>query len=151
MLHHQGVISIDERKAIRRKNLARLIDEYGQTRLAEMTGIAPAYLYQMGKGRGESKRGISDEKARAIEAALGLSPGWMDINHDQALEVREPTPPQPPEGRWPFRIPYARIARLHPNQKEKIEEVLESMVLRYEASNRLSRRKSSAKQGRVAG
>jgi len=153
LLQHHGVISLEELKAIRRANVARLLDEYGQTRLSELTGIAPALLYQLGRAKGKSQRNVSDRHARAIEQALGLSPGWMDIDHDRGLEVREPAapPPLPSEDRWPFRFAYARFARLSPSQKERIEEVVEGMVLRFEARNQASARKSSSKQRPVAG
>ena len=42
-----------------------------------MTGLAPGYLWQMGKGEGTKKRGVNDENAALIEKAAGLPVGYM--------------------------------------------------------------------------
>lgn len=147
MLHHHGVISLEEQKTIRRANVARLLDQYGQTRLSEMTGIAPALLYQLGRARGKSKRNVSDRHARAIEQALGLSPGWMDIDHGRSREAQEPAVPSPaPEGRWPFRFRYERWERLTAAQKRRIEEVVEGMITAFEHGSVPSVQKSRARR-----
>jgi hypothetical protein len=64
-------------REIRRANLAALLDEHGQAKLGEKTQLAPAFLWQMGKGDGKARRGISDETAEKIERALNLEPGSL--------------------------------------------------------------------------
>ncbi len=155
LLHHPGVISIEQKKALRRANVARLLAEHGQTRLAELTGLAPALLYQFGNAKGKSKRNVNDQHARGIEMALGLAAGWMDIDHgaasgeEQAAE--RATAPAARTARWPFRFAYERFARLSASQRERIEEVVEGMVLRCEASSHPSTRKSGDRRRRLAG
>jgi hypothetical protein len=144
------VISIEERKAIRRANVVRLLDQYGQTRLSELTGIAPALLYQFGRAKGKSKRNVNDNYARAIEQALGLSPGWMDIDHGHARETQQPAASSSmPESRWPFSFRYERWERLSAAQKRKIEEIVEGMITAFEHGSVPSAQKSRVR--RVAG
>jgi len=66
-------------REIRRANLSALLDKHGQAKLHELTGIAAAYLWQMGKGDGKTRRGISDATAEKIEAALELRPGSLSV------------------------------------------------------------------------
>lgn len=68
-------------KALRRENVAHLLDEIGQAQLGEITEIAPAFLYQMGKGKGQSARNVSDETAYQIVSRLGLPEAWLDTEH----------------------------------------------------------------------
>lgn len=138
LLQHCRVISIEQKRAVRRANVARLLDEYGQTELSDRTGIPPAFLYQLGKGKGKAKRNVSDERARQIERAVGLSPGWMDADHSTAAGAPSPEIPAAapaPASRWPFRLAYDRYVRLTRDQRMRVEEVVEGMVLRFEASN----------------
>lgn len=79
-------------KAFRRQRIAALLDEYGKVRLATMVDISAAYLWQMGKGTGKSKRGVSDENAAKIESKLHKPTGWMDAelaqsSHSQDLRL----------------------------------------------------------------
>lgn len=137
LLQHCRVISIEQKRAIRRANVARLLDEYGQTELADRTGITPAFLYQLGRGKGRAKRNVSDDRARGIERTVGLAPGWMDVDHSAAEETQSPqiSVAAAPASRWPFRLAYERFARLTRDQRTRVEEVVEGMVLRFEASN----------------
>ncbi|SRR5579875_1038608 len=152
LLHDREVISIDEKRAIRRANVARLLDELGQTQMADLTGISPALLYQLGKGKGKSKRNVNDARARQIERALALPPGWLDVDHDQAGVGAAPKPaPEPPLPRWPFRIDFRRFASLTRDQRERIEEVVEGMVLRFEASRPAQTEKSTGRRHRMVG
>lgn len=152
LLHDYGMISIEQRKAIRRANVARLLSEHGQTRLADITGIAPALLYQFGKATGKSKRNVNDQHARGIESALGLAPGWMDLDHAVETDAaQERAPAAAPTARWPFRFAYERFARLSATQRERIDEVVEGMVLRCEASSHPSKPKSGDRRRRAAG
>ncbi len=76
----------------RRERLALLLDEVGQTQLAERSGISPAYLYQMGKGNGSNARNVSDLNARKIEEAAGVPRGWLDSDTKVPARVAEPAP-----------------------------------------------------------
>jgi hypothetical protein len=69
--------ALDEIRDTRRKRLAALLDEYGKTRLAAMVDVSADYLWQMGKGAGQSARGISDKNAAKIEAGAGKPAGWL--------------------------------------------------------------------------
>lgn len=64
-------------REIRRANLSALLDEHGQAKLGELTGLAASYLWQMGKGEGKARRGISDDTAEKIEAGLNLRRGSL--------------------------------------------------------------------------
>lgn len=77
LLDHQ-CMGIREQKEWRRQQLTKLMDEVGQTKLAETTGIPAAYLFQMSRGTGKNKRGVSDENAELIEAKT-KRPGWFDF------------------------------------------------------------------------
>lgn len=75
-------LSIAEQRKLRRGRVRLLLDMLGQTELAERTGIAAAYLYQMGRASGAQARGVSDDNARLIEGRLGLPYGWLDAKTD---------------------------------------------------------------------
>lgn len=142
------MISLEERKAIRRANVARLMVQYGQTRLAELIGIAPAYLHHLGKAQGKSKRNVNDDRARSIEQALGLPSGWMDVDHDASSEVAETRVTQAAQvahrARWPFpRIPPEDFEALLPHQKADIEELVEDRIARFKARSGPRRRRKS--------
>lgn len=67
---------------IRHRNLLALIEEAGSAaKLAERTGLAPAYISQM-KNRtltaAGSPRGIGHDAARKLEAGMGKPEGWLD-------------------------------------------------------------------------
>lgn len=137
LLEHQGVISIEEKKAIRRANVALLLDEHGQTRLADLTEIAPALLYQMAKGRGKSKRQVNDRYARLIEDKLGLADGWMDVDHSGKAPQAEPRrAAKSAPDKWPFSVPRWRYDRLEPDQKQWIDEEVKGLIQRFEERNR---------------
>lgn len=70
-------------KAFRRQRLAALLDRYSKVELSRLVDINPDYLWQMGKASGKSARGMNDDNARKIEAALKLPPGWMDAEQDE--------------------------------------------------------------------
>lgn len=83
MLLNETMKTIDE---IRRINLLGAISIAGSaTALSDKAGISAAYLSQIKNKTPESKtgkpKGMGDEVARKIEAALGKLPGWMDMNH----------------------------------------------------------------------
>lgn len=92
-------LSIAEQRKLRRGRVRLLLDMLGQTELAERTGIAAAYLYQMGRAAGAQARGVSDDNARLIEERLGLPLGWLDANTDppdslsEAAETERSRPP----------------------------------------------------------
>ncbi|MDR3381765.1 S24 family peptidase [Cupriavidus basilensis] len=77
--------TIDE---IRRLNLLAAIARLGTAaELAAKSGLSAAYLSQIKNRSPESKtgkpKGLGDEAARKIEAALGEPLGWMDRDHTQ--------------------------------------------------------------------
>lgn len=69
--------NLDIVRDIRRANLSALLDEHGQAALQDASGIAASYLWQMGKGEGRARRGISDATAKKIEQGLKLEPGAL--------------------------------------------------------------------------
>lgn len=103
-------------KDTRRQRLAALLDKHGQTKLHELTGIAEAYLWQMAKGEGKSRRGVSDDNAARIEAALELPAGWLsgaDPSAASAQGERAVTPPSQAARPDPFTLASAiKLARL---------------------------------------
>ena len=84
-------MGIRQQKEWRRHQLACLMDEIGQTKLAGMTGIPAAYLFQMSKGTGKNKRGVSDENAALIEARTNR-PGWFSFDDGSIPDLSEPPP-----------------------------------------------------------
>lgn len=79
--------TIDE---IRRANLLLAIERLGSAKkLADVTGLAPAYISQVKTRAPESKggkqRNLGDDAARRIDKALGEPTGWMDTPHAEAL------------------------------------------------------------------
>lgn len=116
LLHHPLMVSLKAQKEVRRQNVARLLDERGQTALADITGYSPSQLYQFGRGRGRSARSVNDEVARTIEKKLRLPAGWMDASHDGngGHESRTPIHIQAPDDaiHWPFPISRSRFDAL---------------------------------------
>lgn len=82
-------VSLEAQKRWRRQRLAQLIDEFGQTNLAKLTGIDGAQLYQMAKGRGKQARNVNDDRVELIERKT-QRPGWFDFREGVgALLVQE--------------------------------------------------------------
>lgn len=71
-------MKLDAQKKWRRRRLAELMDELGQTNLSRMTGIDGAYLFQMAKGTGKSARNVTDQRVETIEDRTGRY-GWFDF------------------------------------------------------------------------
>jgi DNA-binding transcriptional regulator YdaS (Cro superfamily) len=66
---------------IRRQNLARLIaSRFGgnQTHFARALGVKPPQVNRWVSTTAADPRSISEQSARAVEAACGLPPGWLD-------------------------------------------------------------------------
>jgi len=98
----------------RQENLARLISENGTIeRLAMLADISPSYISQLKNGH----RGMGHGTARNLEKALGLSPGWMDRQHDAQESTGGSAPPEV--------ILFRKLSR---EQREALTIVLESMV-----------------------
>jgi len=71
-------------REIRHANLLRLIARYGtQRKVAELTGVAAAYISQIATG----KRGMGERTARQIEEALELGHGWMDRLAEERVDT----------------------------------------------------------------
>lgn len=90
-------MNITREKAFRREQLAKLMDEVGQTELSEMTKVKAAYLFQMAKGEGKSRRGISDAMVAKIEAAM-RRPGWF--SQENAPQILMPASPKSAQADW---------------------------------------------------
>jgi hypothetical protein len=115
-----------ELRAIRRHNLSLLSRSFGREELAKATGLPAAYLYQMSDGEGKQARGISDAKARIIEAGASLDDGWMDIDRRElgnnvievdvkAAKIRRATA-------WPFKtIERERFEQLDEGDRLRVE------------------------------
>ena len=78
--------TIDE---IRRLNLIEAIARAGTAKaLAEKADLSAAYISQVKNGQPDSKTGnpknLGDEAARKIEKAVGVTRGWMDVDHSTA-------------------------------------------------------------------
>jgi hypothetical protein len=78
LLENDQMTSINQQQAHRRARVALLLEAVGQTDMSKSTGIASAFLFQMGKATGTSARNVSDANARKIERGLRLDPGWID-------------------------------------------------------------------------
>lgn len=76
-------------KEVRRDRLRLLWDTVGGTELARLTEIDKAYLYQMAMGKGANARGVSDENAELIEAAVKKPKGWLSAQEDRVDESPE--------------------------------------------------------------
>jgi len=75
--------TIDE---IRRMNLVEAMARMGTAKaLAERADLSSAYLSQVKNGQPDSKTGkpknLGDDAARKIEVAIGVTRGWMDVEH----------------------------------------------------------------------
>lgn len=81
-------------KEARRRKLAALMDASSKTALGKKLDMNPDYLWQMAKGTGKSARGVSDETARKIEAALEKPPHWLEWEGDEPPL----SPPSQPAG-----------------------------------------------------
>lgn len=157
LLQASGMPSIRVLRTTRRTNLASLFDHYGQTDLHEKlqaggaTHISASYLYQMAKAIGKQARGVNDDTARSIEAALTLSTGWMDTDHAGASPAQVEREIEAARNKadrahgWPFpSIDVKRWSSLLPAQKKHIEEEVERMLRLCEVSAPSPRRKSGA-------
>ena len=62
---------------VRRRNLARLVCQYPtQAAMARAVGVSPQALSQVLN----ATKPCGEKQARSMEAALGLTPGWLDRN-----------------------------------------------------------------------
>lgn len=80
---------------IRLQRLLQLIQEHGQTKVANLVGIESSYISQLKNPNNPKK--IGEKLARRIEGAFHLPHGWMDVLHDKAspaqLALQEETLP----------------------------------------------------------
>jgi len=74
-------LSIDRLVDARRKNLRRLADQHGATRLSEMLGHKSVSFFSQMVGP-KARRVVTERTARTIEQRLGLEPGWLDLDFD---------------------------------------------------------------------
>jgi hypothetical protein len=84
--------SLESLKTFRRNRIAALLDAHGKVGLSSLVDISADYLWQMGKGKGKSARGVSDANAAKIESALGKPPGWMDADAPAREKDRKSQP-----------------------------------------------------------
>lgn len=118
--------SIREMRAIRRHNLSQLMGLYGQAELSKDSGIAEAYLYQMGKAEGKQARGINDDNARTIEAAAGVDRHWLDVDRrseaPRSIEAELKAARIRRRHAWPFKtIERERYDALEDGDKLRVE------------------------------
>jgi hypothetical protein len=79
LLERCAMKSLEEFKAHRRARVALLMEAVGQSRLAALTGISPAYLYAISTAKGKAARPVNDETVEVIQEALKeLPPRWID-------------------------------------------------------------------------
>lgn len=102
------------------------MESYGQTELQKATLLPAAYLYQMSHGTGKNARGVNDEKARLIEAALTLENGWMDVDRREKdptiIEIDIKAAKIRRANAWPFKtVERARFEQLEDGDKLKVE------------------------------
>ncbi len=76
---------------IRRRNLDLLIEEFSsQANIAHICKVSVAYLCHI-RTQARKKTGkvatMGSELARKLEQGLGKPVGWMDIAHDNELEI----------------------------------------------------------------
>lgn len=72
---------------IRLQNLELVLDKHFHGRkvdLANAIGVSPNNISRYYSANPDHRRSISDETARALENALGLGYGWMDVAHGLA-------------------------------------------------------------------
>lgn len=80
---------------IRLERLLQLIQEHGQTKVANLVGIESSYISQLKNPNNPKK--IGEKLARRVEDAFHLPHGWMDVLHDnEAMRVINGDPMLPP-------------------------------------------------------
>lgn len=124
LLDHPGVGTIKELKERRRKNLARLRDEVGANKLAELTELPAAMLYQMALGKGKNARNVNDDHARLIEEKANKPRGWLDLPHGET--VSHLPAPRAPE--WPFPFPKSDWLMLSDDVRKALISSISSLV-----------------------
>ena len=99
----------------RRSRFTLILDAVGQTKLAAITGIAPAYLYQISKATGKNARPVNDDTARQAEAAANLPRGWLDSDDPlpENLELADASSPaEPPVSSHEMPDDYVRVEHI---------------------------------------
>ena len=78
--------TMENLKEVRRQNLNLVLTSLGghgaQKKLSEKSGIYYTYISNLRQGHKE----MGEEIARKIEAAMSLSPGWMDQSHSSVQD-----------------------------------------------------------------
>lgn len=87
--------TLDDIREVRRVRLNELLERIPPAELARRIDLDPAYLYQMAKGKGRSRRGISDDTARKIERAAGIARGSLSTVDPGVRESSRPYGPTP--------------------------------------------------------
>lgn len=86
---------------IRLINLTKVLNEHfagEKVRLAEAIGVAPSNISRYYNKNERDRRKIADDTARAIERAVNLHTGWMDVLHtsdedatlDKIIDILKP-------------------------------------------------------------
>lgn len=78
-------MNIEEQKAWRRARLTELMETVKPTRLAEVTGLSAAFLFQMAKGKGKNARNVNDDHVTLIERGTGRA-GWFDLPREDFID-----------------------------------------------------------------
>lgn len=113
---------------VRQRRLRDLLQQKYKTKaaLAEALGVAPSYISRLLSPEKNRKR-LKEDLARKMETAAGLPHLFFDRDDNAAAIVAPPSS-------WPFSFPKARIEKLAPRDREKIDEAIKIMLSLCEES-----------------
>lgn len=128
-------MDLSPRKLRRRANVEVLIAERfngSHADFSRATDVAESLVSRYVAG----SKGIGEDMAERIEAALGLPEGWMDAAAQRGMPSIGRTRSRPA---WPFKFDRARFDRLSKSGKERVEGATLMMIMECEreASNHM--------------
>lgn len=109
--------------------------------LAQVTGIPPSTLYDLIRGDI-----TSTPRLPTIAAALGLNALWLESGKGPKYAHEGAAQQTQIAYGWPFSFSRDRWERLPAAQKKRIEEVVEGMILAFEAGSVPSQQKSQVRR-----
>ena len=129
---YHGVVKIED---VRQQNLRRLLEQHKtKAALAKTIGVDPSYLSRLLSG-GKNRKRLKEDLAREIEKFAGLPP--LSLDHG-GTQQPDPLPS------WPFSFSRARIERLHPKDREKIDQAITIMLSLCEGTESSETKKRAA-------